>query len=552
MSFIVPENLHIVLILAVGFTFASLFGYIAQKIRLSPIVGYLVAGYLIGPYSPGFVADLATAEQLAEIGVILMMFGVGLHFKWQDLYNVKSVAIPGAIVQTVVSALVCLAALYYVGWTFESALVVGLAIGVASTVVLVRILFAHNLLNSPQGHIAVGWLIVEDILTVMALLLLPLIALFHMEETPSILRVSQSIFEVILKFTVMAVLVLTFGRWLVTKALFSIARVRLEELFTITLLALIFVIAVGSTILFGTSIALGAFAAGMVIAQTVAKHQALANALPLKDAFAVIFFISVGMLFKPTAIWENWVAFCIILSIVLIVKPLIALLLTTLLKYPLKTGLVVAVALGQIGEFSFILAEEGLKFNLLPDEGFDIIVACSIISIALNPLLFSWALKYLEERDRIRGATWLQDSALLTPRETAVVIGFGPVGKLAAETLEKIGFDISIIEQNIDTVEEIKRTHRHAVYGDAALRKILEVAGIKEAKILVITPPTIQTHLATIHLAKELNPELDILCRVRYEVDKNLLLPLGVQVICSEEEAARSIHEALRERSSFT
>ena len=551
MSFEIPGNLHIVLILAVGFTFASLFGYIAQRVKLSPIVGYLFAGYLIGPYSPGFVADLHTAEQLAEIGVILMMFGVGLHFKWQDLYSVKSVAIPGAITQTVVSALICLGSLYYLGWSFESALVIGLAISVASTVVLVRILSDHDLLSSTQGHIAVGWLIVEDILTVMALLLLPLIALFQSVEAPSFLNIAQSIFEVILKFVMMAALVLTFGKWMVTKALFGIARVRLEELFTITLLALIFVIAVGSTILFGTSIALGAFAAGMVIAQTVAKHQALANALPLKDAFAVIFFLSVGMLFKPTAIWDNWASFCVILSIVLVIKPLIALFITGILKHPLKTGLLVAVSLGQIGEFSFILAEEGLKFHLLPDEGFDIIVACAMVSIAVNPLLFSWALQFLEKRDRLKGSTWLQDTAMLTPRDKAVVVGYGPVGKLAAETLEDIGFDISIIDQNIDTIEEIKRTHRHAVYGDSSLRQILEAAGLATAKILIITPPTIQTHLSTIHLAKELNPGLDILCRVRYEADKNLLLPLGVQVICSEEEAARGIQAALKERTAF-
>lgn len=390
MSFAIPNNLHIVAILAIGFSFASLFGYLAQRWKLSPLVGYLFAGYLIGPYSPGFVANLQTAEQLAEIGVILMLFGVGLHFKWQDLYEVKGIALPGALCQMICSTLLGFAGLYYLGWSKEASLIMGLAISIASTVVMVRMLSDYRLLSTTQGHIAVGWLIVEDILTVIALLLIPLLTLFQNKEAPSVLQLSQSVLEILFKFSLMAASVLTLGQRLVSATLFAVARLKFEELFTITLLALIFMIAVGSIFLFGTSIALGAFAAGMVVGQTVAKHRVLANALPLKDAFTVIFFLSVGMLFKPSAIWENGHSFLFALSLVLLVKPLLALAITLMLNCRFYTGLLIAISLSQIGEFSFILAEEGLKLNILPDEGFDIIVACAILSIALNPLLFSW------------------------------------------------------------------------------------------------------------------------------------------------------------------
>lgn len=543
----IPGNLHVVLILTVGFGFASLFGYLAQRIHLSPIVGYLFAGYLIGPYSPGFVADLPTAEQLAEIGVILMMFGVGLHFKWQDLYNVKRVAIPGAIIQTSVTALVCIAFLYYLGWSVETGLVLGLCVGVASTVVLVRILSDHDLLNSPQGHIAVGWLIVEDVLTVLALLLLPLVLLFQHGESPSLLLISQTTAMVLFKFFLMAGLVLTAGKWLVAQSLLRIARVRMEELFTITVLALIFVIAFGTTLLFGTSIALGAFAAGMVIGQTVAKHQALANALPLRNTFAVVFFLSVGMLFKPLSIWENLGIFCGVLAIVLVIKPLAALSITSLLRYPFKTSLVVAIALAQIGEFSFILAEEALNLEIFPDEAYDIIVACAIVSIALNPLLFKGVLSGLEmritQKGRITGGKL--EETLQAPRKKAVVVGFGPVGKRAVETLEAQEYEVLIIDQNIDTINEIHATNRKALYGDATSRHILEAAEIKDASLLVITSPQLQGNLAIVHLAGDIHHGLHIISRTRYERDKKIFEGLGVQVVCCEEEAARALAQLL-------
>lgn len=381
-------NLKIVLILSVGFAFASILGYLANRIKLSPILGYLVAGYFIGPYFPGFVADLTLSEQLAEIGVILMMFGVGLHFKLQDLINVRNIAIPGALGQTLIATLFGMALVYSIGWTLEAGVIFGLAIGVASTVVLVRMLTDNHLLHTPQGHISVGWLVVEDIITVIALLLVPPLAASMKGDGFSMLSLGLSIIFIIFKFLLFIGIMFTVGLKAVKYVLKKIMHTHSHELFTLTILALIFVIAVGSSVLFGTSIALGAFIAGMIIGQSDLRHQVSANALPLKDTFVVIFFLSVGMLFNPYAIVNHFTLFISTLAIILIVKPITAFLIAWGLKHPFHVALTVAIALMQIGEFSFILSEEAMRFDLIPDEGYDVIVACSLISIALNPLLF--------------------------------------------------------------------------------------------------------------------------------------------------------------------
>lgn len=388
-------NLKIVLILTVGFSLASILGYLTHRLKLSPILGYLIAGYLIGPYFPGFVADVKLSEQLAEIGVILMMFGVGLHFKWQDLMNVKFIAIPGAIGQTLIAATCGALLLYMSGWTLEAGIIFGLAIGVASTVVLVRVLTDNSLLHTPQGHICVGWLIVEDLITVIVLLLVPTLAAGNEMTMQS---VALSIAVALFKFFLLAVIMFTIGRSFVGYALEKVVQTKSHELFTLTILALTFIIATGSALVFGTSIALGAFIAGMVIGQTNLRRQVSNNALPLKDAFVVIFFLSVGMIFNPHAIVDHFFLFISTLGIILILKPLTAFVISVTLKYPYKTALTVAIALAQIGEFSFILAEEAMKFKILPDDGYDIIVACALVSISINPLLF----KFLPHQHNLR------------------------------------------------------------------------------------------------------------------------------------------------------
>ncbi len=385
---IFPEahNLKIVITLTIGFSLASFLGYFSQKIKFSPILGYLLAGYIIGPFFPGYVADLALAEQLAEVGVMLMMFGVGLHFKWQDLVAVKNIAIPGAIGQTGLSALITVFLIHAWGWSWEAGIVIGISVGVASTVVLVRVLSTYGLLNTTQGHITIGWLIVEDLLTVIALILLP--TLLSEGKVFSFYHIPLAIAEIIIKFILLALLMFTWGRKIASYFLLKTAHTRSYELFTVTVLAIIFFIATSSSLIFGTSIALGAFIAGMVIGQTELRNQALIHSSSMKDAFAVLFFISVGMLFNPTTLMQHFPLFLLLLSVILIVKPLIAFMIASFLKYSSDTALIIGLALAQIGEFSFIVAEEANRFDILPDEAFDLLVACALISIAINPLFF--------------------------------------------------------------------------------------------------------------------------------------------------------------------
>lgn len=381
-------NLKIVLLLTVGFALASLLGYFAWRVNLSTIIGYLLAGYLIGPFSPGFVADLGVSEQLAEIGVILMMFGVGLNFKLKDLIKVRNIAVIGAVVQTLISSLCTALILYFFGWSLIMGIILGLSIGVASTVVLVRMLADHRILSTYQGHIAIGWLIVEDIITVIILILLPNLAPILKGSEFSLSQLLISIGIMLAKFTVLAAILLILGRKIVTYTLSKIVHTHSHELFTIAVLALIFIIATGTTLLFGISMALGAFIAGMVVGQTEVREQALVHSLAMKDAFIAIFFLSVGMLFNPGAILNNLPLFLSILGVILIIKPLVAFIISITLEHTLSTALIIAIGLAQIGEFSFILSEEAMKLNLMSSEGYDIIVAAAWISIALNPLVF--------------------------------------------------------------------------------------------------------------------------------------------------------------------
>lgn len=382
-------NLKIALILTVGFAFAAILGYISHKIKLSPIFGYLIAGYLIGPYSPGFVADRETAEQLSEIGVLLMMFSAGMHFKWQDLVRVRRIAIPGAFGQTLVATVIGACLIYSIGWPLESGIIFGLAIGVASTMVLIRVLSDNNLLKTREGHVAVGWLIVEDLITVIILILIPALAVYSFDKELFLQEIAFSIIQVLMKFVLLAALMFTLGYKLVTYILTKIKLIHYPELFTLTTLAITFAIAIGSNLVFGTSIALGAFLAGMVIGQTRVHNHVSSKITPLKDAFVVIFFLSVGMLFNPAAIVHHFSTFLATLAIILIAKPIAAFLITIALRHPLKTALTVAVGLAQIGEFSFILSEEAMRYRLLPTAAYDIIVACALVSISINPLLFS-------------------------------------------------------------------------------------------------------------------------------------------------------------------
>ncbi len=551
-------NLNIVIILTIGFTLASLLGYLTQQIKLSPILGYLLAGYVIGPYFPGYVANLQLAEQLAEVGVMLMMFGVGLHFKWQDLVNVKNIAIPGAIIQTLVATAAATLFVHYMWGGWEAGVLIGLAIGVASTVVLVRVLADHNLLETLQGYIAVGWLIVEDILTVAVLILLPTIVALLTGATISMQEILTSMALVVVKFIVLAAIMFTLGHKFVSYALFKIARTRSPELFTLTVLALTFLIATGSAVVFGTSIALGAFIAGMVIGQTDVRHQASAYASPMKDAFVVIFFLSVGMLFNPMAIIEHFPLFLGILIIILVVKPLTAFLIVVLMRYPVSVALSVALALAQIGEFSFILAEEAAKFHIFPDEAYDIIVACALISIAVNPLFFK-ILNYL--KPQLEG---LESNLLFTQQHLkqvsqrelkALIVGFEIIGQSVVNTLEKLGYRSVIIDRNVDTVAKLIEQKREAVYGEAAFPNMLEMAQITSASLLILTGSDLATTLDIIRYAHEVHPDITIIAHAKNLEEENILKKMGIIVVCEDEEISkafnRTVVEVTRKRHSY-
>lgn len=538
-------NLKMVFILTIGFALAGIFGYISQRIKLSPILGYLLAGYLIGPYSPGYVADLRIAEQLAEMGVILMLFGVGLHFKWEDLLDVKNIAVPGAIIQTLTSAILGTIIIYAIGWHIQAGIIIGLAIGVASTVVLVRMLSENNLLNTIQGHIAVGWLIVEDILTVAVLIMIPIISASMFGEIPTIGGVAQLVGFVLLKFVVLILLMFTVGQKIVSYILFNVARTRSQELFIVAILALILVIAAGSTILFGTSIALGAFISGMVIGRTEVRQQAAANSLPMKDMFVVIFFLSVGMLFNPQAIVNDWALFFGVLFIILVAKPLAAFLIVVMMRYPVKIALTVAMALAQIGEFSFILAEESMRLNIIPDEGYDIIVACALISISINPLMFK-AIDFLSLRLSQDASNPINQEKLIGKSPfNVLVIGYGPVGQNVVKTIEDNGFNSIIIDANIDTVADLIEERKQAVYGDATLSSILKLAQIDSAWLLIITVIEADVAKAIIEEAQRLNPKIKIISRVKYLQKEPEFTSLGAEVICSESEEINAFQQAI-------
>lgn len=387
-------NLKIVLILAMAFSSAALLGYLAYKIHLSPIVGYLAAGFVIGPYFPGFVADFQIAEQLAEIGVVLMMFGVGMHFKLKDLLRVKRIAITGGFIQMLLTATAATVFLHNLGWPFVSSVLFGLSIGLASTVVLVRVLTDNNLLTAQAGHISVGWSIVEDFITVIILLLIPIFVESSHTETTSFQEIGFAIAILVCKFLLLMMFMFTIGQRAVAFILFRLGNFQSHELFTLAMLGLTFGIAIGSALLFGTSIALGAFIAGMVIGQTSVRNLVTDKATPIKDAFVVIFFISVGMLFNPFVVGQNLYLFFATLSMILIIKPTVAFIISMLFKKPILVSFTVALGLAQIGEFSFILAEVGRKLQIFSDEGYDVIVACALASICINPLLFKLLSRY--------------------------------------------------------------------------------------------------------------------------------------------------------------
>jgi monovalent cation:H+ antiporter-2, CPA2 family len=546
--------------MAAAFGVAWVLGIAAQRLRLSPIVGYLLAGVLVGPHTPGLRADLSLASQLAEIGVVLLMFGVGLHFHVRDLREVGRLAIPGALAQSTVATLLGLGIGLAFGWPVGSGLVLGMALSVASTVVLLRALEAHNLTTTPAGHAAIGWLIVEDILTVLVLVVIPVLGQARAPGPPDAPEPSLAAGLALAfgKLVALVAVVFVLGSRLLPSALVYVARLQSRELFTLTILAIAIAIAAGASVLFGASMALGAFLAGMVVGQSPVSQQAAADALPLRDAFAVLFFVSVGMLFEPSFLLREPLLLLAALAVVLIGKPLAALVVVAVLGYSVRTSLVVALGLAQVGEFSFILGDAARQQGLLSDRGFSLLVACALVSIAMNPFLFGaldrlegvlrrtgWLWRLLNRVSAGRYAAANDETARAiagAPEPLAVVVGYGPVGRSVDEALRQAGTRTVVIDLNMDTVAAIRAGGQQAIFGDASHADILKQAGAQRASHLIVTLPHSVNRTPMIAAARQLNPDCRIFVRARYLRERDDLEQVGTSAVCFEEvEAAAAL-----------
>lgn len=542
-----PHNIDLILTFTGGLAAALVFGALTQRLRLSPIVGYLLAGVMVGPFTPGFVADSSIAEQFAEVGVILLMFGVGLHFDLKDLYAVRNVAVPGAILQSLVATALGAWVAHVFGWSFDAGLVFGIAISVASTVVLLRVLSDHDELQSRAGHVAVGWLLVEDILTVVALVILPLVVGQSARSGGE--GLAWPLVLAVLKIGALCVFTLVIGTRLLPKVLTHVAKSGSRELFTLTVLVLALGIAVGSAKLFGASMALGAFLAGMVVGQSDFSARAASEALPLRDAFAVLFFVAMGMLFDPSQLMTHLPLTLATLAVVMIGKPLAALLVVFVLRYPARTAFSVAIALAQVGEFSFMVAALGRQLQVLPPEATQSLVAVSIISITLNPLLYK-LVDPISRRFTKPLAPEADDPERSASEDHVVVIGHGPIGQHVVELLTEYQVVPTVIDLNLETVRSLRGSGVRAIYGDASQREILETAGIHRARGLIFTsnaPP-----FEAVRTAIELNDKLTILTRTTYLRDAPALREVGATVVVSESEVALAMIEHLLVRLGAT
>jgi len=548
----VPHDTPLITTMAAAFAAAWVLGVAAQKLRLSPVVGYLLAGVLIGPHTPGFVGDVPLAGQLAEVGVVLLMFGVGVHFHLRELLDVKGVAVPGALVQSTAATLLGVAIAVAFGWTVAAGLVLGIALSVASTVVLLRGLESRQLVTTPAGHVAIGWLIVEDILTVVVLVVIPAMGTGH--ERGGAGGVLASLAVALLKLAALVALVLLAGSRVVPWMLLEVARLRSRELFTLTILTLAVAVAAAAAVFFGASMALGAFLAGMVVGQSRVSEQAAADALPLRDAFAVLFFVSVGMLFEPAFLVREPLLILATLGVVLVGKPLVALAIVALLGHSVRTGLVVAMGLAQIGEFSFILGDLARQHGLLPPAGSSLLVAAALVSISLNPFLFR-ALDPVEAALRRRPRLWkvlnlaaarrrdavnLETARAVDGRTSplAVVVGHGPVGRAVDRALREAGMEVVVVDQNMDTVGALASAGRLAVYGDASAPEVLRQAGAARARYLVVTLPHSVNRAPMVAAARQLNPGCRIFVRARYLRERAELEQVGADAACFEEAEA--------------
>jgi CPA2 family monovalent cation:H+ antiporter-2 len=561
------DNLSLITTIAASLGLALIFGLAAARLKLPPLVGYLLAGIVISPATPGFVGDLALAQQLAEIGVMLMMFGVGLHFSLDDLWSVRRIAVPGAVAQIAVATLLGMALTALWGWSPGEGLVFGLALSVASTVVLLKALEQQGTLQSLNGRIAVGWLVVEDLVMVLALVLLPALAGWLGGTPAEDGNLLTALLLTLGKVAAFIVIMLVLGKRLFPWLLWQVAKAGSRELFTLAVIAAAVGVAYGATELFGISFALGAFFAGMMLRESPLSHRAAEDSLPLKDAFSVLFFVSVGMLFDPAILTEQPLQVVAVALIIMFGKSLAAFLIVIAFRYPLNTALTVSASLAQIGEFSFILAGLGMALGLLPEAGQSLLLAGAIISISLNPALFRLInplQAWLRERSALARRleqpsdplAVLPDSVnaeLLTGHVT--LVGYGRVGRRIGEALRRHGVRFVVAEQNRELVEKLRAEGLHAVAGEGSDPAVLIQAHVARAGLLVIATPDAFHARKMIEIARMLNPGVRILVRTHSESEAALMEKEAVDgVFLGEHELAatmtRHVLEQLRQHTS--
>jgi K+:H+ antiporter len=549
-----PHVPPLVSTLAIGLGLAFALGLLANRFKLPPLVGYLIAGILIGPFTPGYVADQNIANQLAEVGVILLMFGVGLHFSLEDLLSVRSIAIPGALAQALVATPLGIAVGWWLDWTLGGGLVFGVALSVASTVVLLRLLQERRLVETERGRITVGWLVVQDLAMVVVLVLLPgLAGLFRgVDVAPDLVEVLLEVGLVLGKFAVFVAVMLLVGKKLIPALLHHVAHTGSRELFRLAVLAIALVVAYVAAALFGISLALGAFFAGMMLSESRLSQQAAQESLPLRDAFAVLFFVSVGMLFNPAIVVEAPVALLATVFIILIAKSVAAYLVVRLYDHSSSTALIIAASLAQIGEFSFILAGLGLSLKLLPEQGRDLILAGAIITILINPLLFAALDVILAKREKPPAEAAAQPAPQATParepirptglKDHVVLIGHGRVGSFISGVLRERGTPLFVIEDDDDTVAELKGEGIEALSGNAADPEILKAANLGQARCLLVAIPDAFEGGQVVQQARAINPALSIIARAHSEPEIEHLMKHGATlVVMGEHEIAKAM-----------
>jgi CPA2 family monovalent cation:H+ antiporter-2 len=555
-----PHDTPLIATIVAGLGLAFVFGTLAQRLKIPPLVGYLLAGVAVGPFTPGYVADQKLATELAELGIILLMFGVGLHFSLKDLLSVKAIAIPGAIVQIAVATLMGLGLALLMEWKISEGLVFGLALSVASTVVLLRALQERRLMETGRGRIAVGWLIVEDLAMVLALVLIPTFANLQAggATTPASLlgtHFDLGIWGVLLltavKVTLFIALMLVVGRRLIPWILHYIAHTGSRELFRLAVLAIALGVAFGSTKLFDVSLALGAFFAGMMLRESPLSQRAAQESLPLRDAFAVLFFVSVGMLFDPFSVVRDPWPLIATLLVIIVGKSIAAFLIVIAFRHPVATALTISASLAQIGEFSFILAELGYASKLLSKQARDLILAGAILSIMLNPLVFAgvdWLIARLERRkapspSRVAPAKAIPVTQL---KDHTILVGYGRVGNIIGNDLKQKELPFLVIEVSEGAVSKLKESGIEALAGNAAQPEILKAAGLPESRNVVVAIPEAFEAGQIVQQARAANADVRIIARAHSDAEVEHLKGLGADmVIMGEREIARGMIEEL-------